>query len=294
MPPLRLPFFTPVWRQILPFFSGERSTGYKDDATACILGLKRSTTRAQLVRAGLESVCLRLAAVVDLMVKAGAGRGGDGSESGDSTVPHSDLTCPSRWRKEHEDNASSVEENPQGSRNPAPTGGGAVRVGENTAEPRPASSASAQRRTQECATAVTGATAAAAAATAVDDVPRSQDATVVTSGHAMAVSPFWQQILADCLGRTVRASGATEETSLGVAVLLSALEVDHASCDVTDGRGEAGGRASWRERCRTGRVSAPNDYSQRAYRDAGLAQKRAYEAIFGAGGASPKREDARP
>ena len=105
----------------------------------------------------------------------------------------------------------------------------------------------------------------------------------------MAASPFWQQILADCLGRTVRASGATEETSLGVAVLLSSLEGDHSSCDVTEGRGEAGDRASAKERYCTGRVFAPSDASQRAYRKAGLAQIRAYEAIFGASGTSAFR-----
>lgn len=282
-PPLLRFTFPPVWRQILPFFSGERSTGYNDDATACVLGLRRSTTRAQLVRAGLEAVCLRLAAVVDLMAIAGAGRDSDSTER-DSPLPRPDLTCPSR-QKERDDNASSWE-NPQGYRNPAPTG--AVRVGENAAGSRLASSAPAPRRTQVCAT------AAAAIATAADDAPHSQNASVVTSGNAMAASPFWQQILADCLGRTVRASGATEETSLGVAVLLSSLEAGYSSCDVTDGRGGAGGRASAKERHCTGRVFAPSDASQLAYRHAGLAQMRAYEAIFGAGGALLKRDDARP
>lgn len=235
------------------------------------------------MRAGLESVCLRLAAVVDLMVNAGAGRGSDSTEI-ESPLPRPDLTCPSQ-QKERVDNVSSLE-NAQSYRNPSPTG--ALRVGENVAESRPASSAPARRRTQVCAT------AAATAATAADDVPHSQDATVVTSGHGMAASSFWQQILSDCLGKTVRASGASEETSLGVAVLLSSLEVDHSKCDVTGGRGGAGGRASAKERCCTGRVSAPSDASQRAYRDAGLMQKRAYEAIFGAGGVSLKREDACP
>ena len=238
------------------------------------------------MRAGLESVCLRLAAVVDLMVNAGAGRGSDNTER-ESPFPRPDLTCRSR-RKERVDNISSSE-NARFYGNPTPTG--ALKVGENVAESRPASSAPTPSRIQVCATA---ATAAATAATATDHLPRTQDATVVTSGLAMAASPFWQQILADCLGRTVQASGATEETSLGVAVLLSSLEVDHLSLDETGDRGGAGGRASAKERCCTGRVSAPSDASQRTYRDAGLVQMRAYEAIFGAGGVSLKRENARP
>lgn len=276
--PLRC-VFNPVCRQILPFFSGERSTGYKDDATACVLGLRRSTTRAQLVRAGLESVCLRLAAVVDLMVEAGAGRGSGSAEQGGGPRQCPDLPLPS-GRKE---NTSSLE-NQQGCRMSSQTG--AVRVRENTAESSPASATSAPRPTGVCVTAV------AVAAAAGDDVLRRQDATVVTSGHAMLASPFWQQILADCLGRTVRASGATEETSLGVAVLLSSLEVDRFACDVTAGRGEAGGRVPAGERC-SERVCAPSDAAQRAYRNAGLAQTRAYETIFGHAGASKKGEDSR-
>lgn len=55
----------------------------------------------------------------------------------------------------------------------------------------------------------------------------SSDTKVVTSGRAMAASPVWQQILADCLGRTVLQDAAeTEQTSLGVAVLLAALRED--------------------------------------------------------------------
>lgn len=243
------------------------------------------------MRAGLEAVCLRLAAVVDLMANAGAGRDSDSTER-DSPLPRPDLTCRER-QKERDDNASSWE-NPQGYRNPAPTA--AVRVGENAAGSRLASSAPAPRPTQVCATATAAATATSTAtsATTADDVPHSENASVVTSGNAMAASPFWQQILADCLGRTVRASGATEETSLGVAILLSSLEADYSPCDVTDGRGVAGGRISAKERHCTGRVFAPSDASQLAYRHAGLAQMRAYEAIFGAGGALLKRDDARP
>lgn len=169
---------------MLPFFSGERSPGYKDDATACILGLRRSTTRAQLVRAGLESVCLRLAAIVDLM-------------TGDST-------------------------------------------GEGGANPL---------------------------------LRRHRSADVVTSGNAFAASPFWRQILADSLGRTVLASGAAEETSLGVAILLSSLE-GHQAPRRASSSVVAGGYGA-RD------AAVPTKAHTASYANAGLAQRRAYRAVFG-------------
>eukprot|EP00752_Nemacystus_decipiens_P010274 g9156.t1 len=187
---------------ILPFFSGERSPGYKDDATACILGLRRSTTRAQLVRAGLESVCLRLAAIVDLMA-GDIGGGGDGS-------------------------------------------GGAPWL-----------------RRDRCAE-------------------------VVTSGNAFAASPFWRQILADCLGRTVRASGVTEETSLGVAILLSSLEGHQAPRRAAAGAGAAAAATTEVAGGSEAKDAAvPTKSHNAAYAEAGLAQERAYRAVFGtAGGGS--------
>jgi gluconokinase len=51
----------------LVFFSGERSTGFRDDATASLHGLMRSTQRGDILRALLEGVCLRLRAVIDLL-----------------------------------------------------------------------------------------------------------------------------------------------------------------------------------------------------------------------------------
>ncbi|CAM9562905.1 unnamed protein product [Ectocarpus sp. 4 AP-2014] len=202
---------------ILPFFSGERSPGYNDDATACIFGLRRSTTRPQLVRAGLESVCLRLAAIIDLMKDLTDG----GSMKGSSS-------------NEHEPQASST--------------GALVRDHE--------------------------------------------EAEVVTSGNAFAASPFWRKMLADSLGRTVRASGATEETSLGVAVILSSLESEALrQVSAVPGSLLAAGlaasgeaRSSSRENRTAPAVTAvhtPDNASFRAYREAGLAQQRAYRAVFG-------------
>jgi gluconokinase len=52
---------------ILPLFAGERSTGWRADATAAITGLVASTTPIQILHAGLESVVLRFRNVYDLI-----------------------------------------------------------------------------------------------------------------------------------------------------------------------------------------------------------------------------------
>jgi gluconokinase len=54
---------------VLPFLSGERSTGWREDARAVISGLSLDTTPVEILRAGMESVAYRLAAVYDLLVK---------------------------------------------------------------------------------------------------------------------------------------------------------------------------------------------------------------------------------
>jgi gluconokinase len=51
----------------LPFLSGERAPGWCPNATASILGLTKQTTGADVYRAGMEAVALRLAAIVRLM-----------------------------------------------------------------------------------------------------------------------------------------------------------------------------------------------------------------------------------
>jgi gluconokinase len=53
----------------LPFLSGERSTGWHDDARAVIAGLSLSATPIDILRAGLESVAYRFAAIYDLIAK---------------------------------------------------------------------------------------------------------------------------------------------------------------------------------------------------------------------------------
>lgn len=50
---------------ILPFFSGERSTGWHDAARASILGLSLSTKPLDILQATLEAVCYRFAAIYE-------------------------------------------------------------------------------------------------------------------------------------------------------------------------------------------------------------------------------------
>ena len=55
---------------MVPFLSGERSTGFRTRATGALLGLTRDTTPAHLLKSSLEGVSLRLAAVIELIQKA--------------------------------------------------------------------------------------------------------------------------------------------------------------------------------------------------------------------------------
>jgi len=49
----------------LPFFAGERSPSWNDDAFASLIGLRLATTRADIFRATLEGTAFRLAAIYD-------------------------------------------------------------------------------------------------------------------------------------------------------------------------------------------------------------------------------------
>ena len=53
----------------LPFLAGERSTGYHEDATGAILGLRASTDTIDIVQAALESVAYRFAEIFDQLNK---------------------------------------------------------------------------------------------------------------------------------------------------------------------------------------------------------------------------------
>jgi gluconokinase len=52
---------------VLPFFSGERSTGWADYARASIHGMTLSTGPMEILRASIESVAYRFAAIYDLV-----------------------------------------------------------------------------------------------------------------------------------------------------------------------------------------------------------------------------------
>ncbi|HEV8482275.1 MAG TPA: gluconokinase [Blastocatellia bacterium] len=54
---------------VLPFLSGERSTGWHSEARAAIIGLSLDTTPLEILRAGLESVAYRFAAIYDLIAR---------------------------------------------------------------------------------------------------------------------------------------------------------------------------------------------------------------------------------
>ncbi len=52
---------------ILPFFAGERSTGWRDDAQAAITGLTENTSPIEILHAALASVALRFRNVYEIM-----------------------------------------------------------------------------------------------------------------------------------------------------------------------------------------------------------------------------------
>jgi gluconokinase len=56
---------------VLPFLSGERAPGWKDDARAVLFGLRRNTTGIDVLRAGFEAVSHRLTLVVNLIRESG-------------------------------------------------------------------------------------------------------------------------------------------------------------------------------------------------------------------------------
>ena len=66
----------------IPFFSGERSTGFRDGATGAMIGLTLDTTSAHLIKSCLEGITLRLSAILQLLVEARRNnRNGDDDES---------------------------------------------------------------------------------------------------------------------------------------------------------------------------------------------------------------------
>lgn len=58
---------------VLPFFQGERAPNWRDDARAAIIGLSAATTPLEIVRAHLEAVAYRFAAIRDRLRAAAPG-----------------------------------------------------------------------------------------------------------------------------------------------------------------------------------------------------------------------------
>lgn len=54
---------------VVPFLSGERSTGFRTGATLTAIGLTRDTSPAHFLKACLEGVVLRLGAIVELLLR---------------------------------------------------------------------------------------------------------------------------------------------------------------------------------------------------------------------------------
>jgi gluconokinase len=55
---------------MLPYFAGERSTGWRSDARAAITGMGIATSPVQILRAALESVALQFRNIYDIMVSS--------------------------------------------------------------------------------------------------------------------------------------------------------------------------------------------------------------------------------
>jgi gluconokinase len=56
---------------VLPFWAGERSTGWHEKARGLIAGLNLSTTSNDLVQAAVEGLCYRYAAIHELIKRQG-------------------------------------------------------------------------------------------------------------------------------------------------------------------------------------------------------------------------------
>jgi len=79
---------------VIPFLSGERSTGFRTGATGAIMGVTRDTKSEHLMKASLEGISLRLRAVLELILLArmesfhdsSPGGGDNGIRSGDDAL----------------------------------------------------------------------------------------------------------------------------------------------------------------------------------------------------------------
>ena len=84
---------------ILPFLGGERSTGYRDGATGCIMGLTRETTSARFMKACLESVMLRIKAILELVNEAIDERASEKNDNPFIVVSGNAMEANEVWRQ---------------------------------------------------------------------------------------------------------------------------------------------------------------------------------------------------
>jgi len=84
---------------VVPFLSGERSTGYRDGATGCVMGLTRETTPARFMKACLEGVMLRIKAILQLVGTAIEELAADESETPCVVVSGNAMEKNAVWRQ---------------------------------------------------------------------------------------------------------------------------------------------------------------------------------------------------
>jgi len=83
----------------VPFLGGERSTGYRDGASGCIIGLTRETTPARFMQACLESVMLRMKAILELVNKAIDERTDEKNDNPYIVVSGNAMEANEAWRQ---------------------------------------------------------------------------------------------------------------------------------------------------------------------------------------------------
>lgn len=84
---------------LVPFLGGERSTGYRDGASGCIMGLTRETTPARFMKACLESVMLRIKAILELVNKAIDERTDENNDNPCIVVSGNAMEANEAWRQ---------------------------------------------------------------------------------------------------------------------------------------------------------------------------------------------------
>lgn len=83
---------------MIPFLSGERSTGFRGSASACISGITRDTSATDILHGCLQGVTLRLRAVIGLIKDVHKNKTDDGGQTR-LVVSGTALERNSLWRQ---------------------------------------------------------------------------------------------------------------------------------------------------------------------------------------------------